>query len=142
MLDRIRPMMYTIVDIRDAKPIKESTMATTRSYRLHRLALTIELGESDRRAERNRLEREVALRERTAPGIAPVEPGALMALFHTDRNTAWALLAAMTSAQRINQAIETACWLEGTGVEVAWGAVLERWEARLEGGERSEVVAA
>lgn len=104
---------------------------TTRSYRLNRLAREQELGESARRAERNRLELQAALRARTAPGIAPVEPGALMTLFQLDRPAAWALLGTLTRAQLVNQAIETAVWLETVGVSVAWGAILSRWEAHL-----------
>lgn len=106
----------------------------SRSYRLRRLQLEQELGESARRAERNRLEREAALRERTASGIAPVEPAELMALFAGDEeahHTAWLVLALMTAAQRVNTAIEVAAWLEGEDRPCSWGHILQRWERRL-----------
>lgn len=112
-------------------------MTTTRSYRLNALARSIELLESATRAEWNRIARDVAYRERTDVGIAPIAPDALMRLFWsselTDRQLAWGLVAAMTREQRINQAIEVACWLEGQDRNVAWGGILEKWEAHLKG---------
>ncbi|HMQ29176.1 MAG TPA: hypothetical protein PKD53_00545 [Chloroflexaceae bacterium] len=82
-------------------------------------------------AERTRaVELAAALAARTAPGIAPIEPHALMALFAADADLAYATLAGLTRAQRVNEAIEVAMWLEGADIGVAWLAVLDRWEAR------------
>lgn len=100
--------------------------------RNRRAAREILEGEHEAAARRlAQLELAMALAARTAPGIAPYEPSALMLLFQADSASAWARLAGMTRSQRINQAIEVACWLEGLGVAVVWGQVLERWERRL-----------
>lgn len=103
----------------------------TRAYRLHRLRLDLELAESARRAERNRIAREVAERERTAPGIAPIAPSVLAAAFAEQPTLAWALLATLTPTQLVNEAIEYACWIEQQGLEKRWGAILECWERKL-----------
>lgn len=113
---------------------------TTRHRRAARAIL-----EAEAEVARQRLawaELAIALVERTAPGIAPIEPGALMTLFQLDRAAAWARLDQMSAGQRVLQAIEVACWLETVGVVVAWGDVLERWERRLVELSRDELAAA
>ena len=74
-----------------------------------------------------------ALADRTAEGIAPLDPAELLALFASDRYAAWAKIGAMTESQRINQAIEVASHLNlrPDAAEIAWTAVLKRWEDRL-----------
>lgn len=104
---------------------------TTRSYRLNRLALDLELAASARRAELNRIAREQAYTERTAAGIAPVAPAELAGWFANDAARAWAALAEMNAAQLTNTAIEYAVYLEGTGVLVAWGDIIACWERKL-----------
>ena len=106
-------------------------MATSRSYRLGRIERELELGESARRRAYNELALAAALVERTAPGIAPIEPAALMAMFASAPAQAWAALASLTRPQLVNQAMETAVWLETTGVMATWASVLARWETRL-----------
>lgn len=71
---------------------------------------------------------EAALAERTAPGIAPYEPIVLARLLRDDPAAYWRTLAAMTSEQRLNQAIETACWLEGMDRGTHWSYLLRLWE--------------
>lgn len=103
----------------------------TRADRLRRIALELGLEASARRAEWNRIVLERAERERTAPGIAPIEPAALAALFAEDAPMAWRRLMLLSDVQLVNQAIEYACYLETQGVIKRWGAILECWERRL-----------
>jgi hypothetical protein len=100
-------------------------MATTRSQRLARNARNIELLESQMRRSWNEIVRD---RQQAA---AMAESADLMQLFRTRPAEAWAQLAAMTEAQRINQAIDMACYLETQGVELAWGDIRQRWETHL-----------
>lgn len=104
----------------------------SRSYRRNRIANELELYESTARRATNEALVVAALVERTAPGIAPVEPAELMALFAADdHSAAWLVLALMTPEQRVNQAIELAAWLEGEDRPCSWGHILQRWERRL-----------
>jgi hypothetical protein len=75
-----------------------------------------------------------ALADRTAEGIAPIDPAELLALFAADRYAAWAKIGAMTEAQRINQAIETAAHLNlrPDAAEVRWADILKHWEVALQ----------
>ena len=77
-------------------------------------------------------ETRVALRERTAPGIAPIEPADLIAQFVAEPEAAYLSLADLTDEQMVNQAIETAVYLEGMGKDVPWALLLERWQQRIE----------
>lgn len=106
-------------------------MTTTRSYRLNRLALSLELYESRIRRATNEALVAGASIDRSAPGVAPIEPGTLMTLFDASPATAWAALSGLTQPQLINQAIEVACWLEQAGVVAPWSGILQRWETRL-----------
>jgi hypothetical protein len=102
----------------------------TRSYRRNRLALERELEASAARRKINEAER---ARQMTA---AAIESAALLALFRTNSEAAWTQLAAMTERQRVNAAIDMACYLESQGKSVAWGDILARWERKLEGAAR------
>lgn len=104
-------------------------MKKTRIARQARAVATAyeaQVAESTRQAEIA-----AALAARTAPGIAPIEPRALMALFAQDADLAYVTLAGLTRAQRVNEAIEVAMWLEGADIGVAWLQILDRWEARI-----------
>ena len=74
----------------------------------------------------------IAFRERNAPGIAPIEPAALIALFPIDPEAAYLALSDLTESQFVNQAIETAVYLGGMGKNIPWQMLLERWESRIE----------
>lgn len=107
-------------------------MTTTRPQRLARLAREIELEATADDVRLAAIAVEVALADRTAPGIAPIAPDVLWALFHSERPTdAWELLAQMTPAQLTNQAIELAIYLERDGIAQPWGAILDCWERKL-----------
>jgi hypothetical protein len=69
--------------------------------------------------------------ERTAMGIAAIEPSVLAALFAECPWRAYALLAGLTERQMVIEAIDYACWLREQGVEKNWGAILDCWRRRL-----------
>jgi hypothetical protein len=69
--------------------------------------------------------------ERTAQGIAAIEPSVLAALFATSPWRAWAALAQLTERQRVVEAIDYACYLETQGVVLSWGDIRACWERKL-----------
>ena len=77
-------------------------------------------------------ETRVALRERSAPGIAPIEPADLVAQFVSEPESAYLALADLTDEQLVNQAIETSVYLETLGKDVPWALLLERWQQRID----------
>ena len=74
---------------------------------------------------------EGALKCRTDKGNAPIDPATLMDLFKSDKERAYARLAELTSAERINQAIETATYLEEQGKVLRWIDILNKWNAKV-----------
>ncbi|NNJ13392.1 hypothetical protein EKD04_023995 [Chloroflexales bacterium ZM16-3] len=100
-------------------------MTSTRAYRLARLTNDLELLASASRRQINAALCDEAL------AAAAIESAELLALFRTAPAEAWARLAAMSEAQRIVQAIDMACHLEAQGIEMRWGDIRQRWEAKL-----------
>jgi hypothetical protein len=86
-----------------------------------------ELRAADRRIRAAELK--AALADRTAEGIAPFEPSTFVSLWRRDRVAWFQVFSAMSEAQRTNQAIETACWLEGQDRPTHWGYLLDLWHA-------------
>jgi hypothetical protein len=105
----------------------------TRSYRRNRLALELELAASAARRKINEAVRDEQM------AAAAIESAALLELFRTDSAAAWGQLAAMTERQRVNAAIEMACYLESQGKPVAWGDILDCWERKLAARAETEV---
>jgi hypothetical protein len=70
--------------------------------------------------------------------MAPFDPETIMptlydpedfaALFHTNKDRAIALVAAMTEQQRVRQALAYAVWLGYYGLEIDLATVLAAWE--------------
>lgn len=70
--------------------------------------------------------------------MAPFDPETIMptlydpedfaALFHTNKERAIALVAAMTEQQRVRQALAYAVWLGYYGLEIDLATVLAAWE--------------
>jgi hypothetical protein len=83
----------------------------TRSYRTHRLALQQELGESARRAQLNRLMREVEQQRREAAGLPAIDPSDLRIAFGADLTDAARQLAALSYPQLARQAVAYAAHL-------------------------------
>lgn len=100
-------------------------MSTTRRQRLNRIAAELELEASAARRAGNEIAREQQL------AAAVIESVALLELFNTNSDAAWAALAAMSERQRVNAAIDMAVYLESQGRVCAWGAILDCWERRL-----------
>jgi hypothetical protein len=106
-------------------------MSTTRHYRLNRLIANLE-AQFDGDAQRLRAaELEAQRAERTAQGIAAVEPSELAALFAECPWQAWAALASLTERQLLIEAIDYASWLDAQGIDKAWGAILRCWQRKL-----------
>lgn len=103
----------------------------TRTYRTARNLTNLEATFD---ADRQRIDRAalaVAQADRTANGIAPIEPSVLMTAFRTAPADAWTMLAALTEEQLVIQAIDVACYLETQGIELAYGEIRQRWQAKL-----------
>lgn len=83
----------------------------TRSYRLSRIALEQELGESVRRAQLNVLLGEVNRRERWAAGLPVIDSSDLATAFRVDRDDAARQLAALTPQELARQAVAHAAYL-------------------------------
>lgn len=65
-------------------------------------------------------------------GIAAIDPADLAGLLRTDPAAAWLLLAGLTPAQLVIEAIDYTAWLnETTRRDLSWCAVLEVFEARI-----------
>jgi hypothetical protein len=56
------------------------------------------------------------------------DPEEFAALYHTDKDRAIALVAAMTEPQRVRQALAYAAWLAYHGLEIDLETVLAAWE--------------
>jgi hypothetical protein len=56
------------------------------------------------------------------------DPEDIAALYHTDKDRALALLAALTEPQRVRQALAYAAWLAYHGLEIDLATVLAAWE--------------
>ena len=63
--------------------------------------------------------------------IVPIlyDPEEFAALYHTDKERALALLAAMSEPQRVRQALAYTAWLAYHGLEIDLDTVLAAWEA-------------
>lgn len=83
----------------------------TRSYRLHRLQLQQELGESARRAEFNQLARELNRCARWDAGLPIIDAEDLATAFRVDRDDAARQLAALSEAELARQAEAHAAYL-------------------------------
>ncbi len=106
-------------------------MSSTRTYRLNRLLANLEAqfdGDAQRLAA---AELAAARAERSAQGIAAIEPAELAALFAECPHRAWAALATLTERQLIVEAIDYACWLLAQGIDKDWGAILRCWQRKL-----------
>ena len=57
------------------------------------------------------------------------DPEDFAGLYHTDKDRAIALIAAMTEPQRVRQALAYAAWLAYHGLEIDLETVLAAWEA-------------
>lgn len=104
---------------------------TSRTARLNQLTQALE---NQAHADAVRINAAIvaaALAERTAPGIAPIAPAQLAALFAELPSAAWAALASLTDSQLVDQAIEYTIYLEAQGTERKWIAVYDCWVARL-----------
>lgn len=77
-------------------------------------------------------ERTVAFRERTAAGIAPIDPADLVAQFVAEPDAAYLALVDLSDEQLVNQAIETASYVETLGKDIPWQMLLERWQQRID----------
>lgn len=86
----------------------------SRSYRLHRLQLQQELGESARRAEFNRIARQVERQRRWAAGLPIIASEDLATAFRVDRADAARQLAALSRAELARQAVAHAAYLSET----------------------------
>ena len=66
-----------------------------------------------------------------AVAIVPTlyDPEDFAALYHADKDRAIALLAAMTEAQRVRQALAYAAWLAYHGLTIDLATVLAAWES-------------
>jgi hypothetical protein len=103
----------------------------TRRYRTARLIANLEAsfaGDAQRLAA---AELAAAQAERSAQGIAAVEPSELAALFAECPWRAWAALATLSERQMVVEAIDYAMYLETQGIEKAWGAILRCWTRKL-----------
>jgi hypothetical protein len=106
-------------------------MSSTRTYRLNRLLANLEAqfdGDAQRLAA---AELAAARAERSAQGIAAIEPAELAALFAECPHRAWAALTTLTERQLILEAIDYACWLLAQGIDKDWGAILRCWLRKL-----------
>ena len=56
------------------------------------------------------------------------DPEEFAALYHTDKDRAIALVAAMTEPQRVRQALAYCAWLAYHGLEIDLATVLAAWE--------------
>ena len=65
-----------------------------------------------------------------AEAIVPTlyDPEDFAALYHTDKDRALALIAAMTEPQKVRQALAYATWLGYHGLEIDLATVLAAWE--------------
>jgi hypothetical protein len=65
-----------------------------------------------------------------ADAIVPTlyDPEEFAALYHTDKDRAIALVAAMTEPQRVRQALAYCAWLGYHGLEIDLATVLAAWE--------------
>lgn len=71
--------------------------------------------------------------ERTAAGIAPIDPADLVAQFVAEPDAAYLALIDLTDEQLVNQAIETASYCRETlGKDIPWQMLLERWQQRID----------
>jgi hypothetical protein len=65
-----------------------------------------------------------------ADAIVPTlyDPVDFTSLYHTDKDRALALVAAMAEPQRVRQALAYAAWLDYHGLEIDLATVLAAWE--------------
>jgi hypothetical protein len=65
-----------------------------------------------------------------AESVVPIlyDPEEFAALYHTDKDHAIALVAAMTEPQRVRQGLAYAAWLDYHGLEIDLATVLAAWE--------------
>lgn len=56
------------------------------------------------------------------------DPEDFAALYHADKDRAFALVSAMTEPQRVRQALAYAAWLAYHGLEIDLDTVLAAWE--------------
>jgi hypothetical protein len=65
-----------------------------------------------------------------ADAIVPTlyDPEDFAALYHTDKDRALALIAAMNESQRVHQALAYAAWLGYHGLEIDLATVLAAWK--------------
>lgn len=106
-------------------------MATSRSYRQSRVLTNLEAQFDGDRQRIAAAQLAAAQAERTAPGIAPLEPSDLIQTFRTRPADAWGMLATLSDAQLVIQAIDTACYLLGQGTDISWSIVLQTWRTKL-----------
>jgi hypothetical protein len=103
----------------------------TRSYRTARTIANLEAsfdGDRQRLAQAALI---AAQAERTAQGVAAIEPAQLAAMFAECPWRAWGLLAGLTERQLVIEAIDYAMYLETQGIEKRWGAILGCWTRKL-----------
>jgi hypothetical protein len=106
-------------------------MATTRTYRTARLIANLEAQFDGDRQRLAAAERAAAQAERTAVGIAAIEPAELAALFAECPWRAWDELAQLTERQLVVEAIDYATYLESLGIVKYWGDIRACWERKL-----------
>jgi hypothetical protein len=77
----------------------------------------------------------IPLAIQTAPSCDPTliiatlyDPEDFATLYHTDKDRAIALVAAMTEPQRVRQALAYTAWLAYYGLEIDLETVLAAWE--------------
>ena len=103
----------------------------TRSYRTARTIANLEASFDGDRQRLAQAALDAAMAERTAQGIAAIEPAQLAALFAECPWRAWGLLAGLSERQMVIEAIDYACWLLEQGVDLPWGCILRTWTRRL-----------
>jgi hypothetical protein len=106
-------------------------MSNTRTYRTARLIANLEAQFDGDRQRLAAAELAAAQAERTAVGIAAIEPAELAALFAECPWRAWAALAGLTERQIVIEAIDYACYLEGLGIDKDWRAIAACWRRKL-----------
>ena len=103
----------------------------TRRYRLDRIIANLEATFDADRLALAAAEQAAARAERTAQGIAAIEPAELAAQFAECPWRAWAALASLTERQLLVEAIDYATFLAAQGVDKSWGAILRCWQRKL-----------
>jgi hypothetical protein len=104
---------------------------STRSYASHRLLTNLEASFDGDRQRIAAAQLAEAQAERTAQGIAAIEPSVLAALFAECPWRAWGLLAGLSERQMVIEAIDYAMYLETQGIDLPWGCILRTWTRRL-----------